>query len=355
MTARLAMTHATGLGPLPTLLEERGGPRAVERAFASAGLPLALVADRAHRVPLHAFVGLFDRAARIAGDPRLGLSVGLGMAPGDYGRWVRFALQAPTLGGAVSRLARCLVLHQVGGTLALEHRADGTVLWSYAQSVVSGAAAMQHNDHVLPVMARVVRAYCGADWVPIRFKSSAPDPGDAAAREQATGAPWRFAAPASGIVLLASALLARRQSPIGQGADWISSREVLAEIGLSRGEGEGDRLGAIVALRLLDGDTDIDGAARLAGLGRRTLQRRLDAEGLTYRTLLDRVRMDRARALMHETGAPLSEIADLVGYSDPAHFTRAFRRRFGLSPSADRATASLRPPAALPVPHPMQP
>jgi AraC-like DNA-binding protein len=101
-----------------------------------------------------------------------------------------------------------------------------------------------------------------------------------------------------------------------------------------------ERLAAIVALRLLDGRTDIDGAARMAGLGRRTLQRLLDAEGKTYRTLLDRVRMDRARALIRETETPLWEIAGLVGYSDPAHFSRAFSRYFGHPPSSEREAGS---------------
>jgi AraC-like DNA-binding protein len=336
MAPQIAMTHATGLGPLPALLEARGGPKAVARAFASEGLPLALVEERSHRVPLRALVALFDRAARLGGDPRLGLAVGLAMAPTDYGRWVAYALQAPTLAGCVSRLARCIVLHQIGGTLVLEPRADGTVLWGYRLSVADGAGALQHNDHVLPVLARIVRDYCGADWTPLRMETSAPDPGDAAARADATAAPWRFDAPATGLVLPAAALWARRTAPAGTAGPPISSREVLADIRMQSQEDDVGRLAAVVALRLLDGHTDIDGAARLAGCGRRTLQRRLDAEGLSYRAVLERVRMDRARALIRETGAPLSEIADAAGYSDPAHFSRAFRRHFGRPPSAER-------------------
>jgi len=339
MAAKIAMTHATGLGPLPALLEERGGSRAVARAFAAESLPLALVEERSHRVPLRAI-------ARLAGDSRIGLDAGLAMVPDEYGRWVRFAMQAPTLGDAVIRLSRGLVLHQVGGALGLQARPDGTVVWGYRQSAVGGPAAMQHDDHILPVMVRVARAYCGADWAPVRIESRASDPGDAAAREDATAAQWRFGAATTGIVLRAAALWARREPSVpASGPTWISSREILAEIRLSLEEGESERLAAIVALRLLDGRTDMDGAARMAGLRRRTLQRRLDADGLTYRDLLDRVRMDRARALIRETDAPLSEIAHLVGYSDPAHFTRAFRRRFGSPPSAERDAAPRQAPA----------
>jgi AraC-like DNA-binding protein len=334
------MTYATGLGPLPALLEARGGSKSVAKAFASQGLPLALVSDRTHRVPLAAMIGLFDQAARLAGDSRFGLHVGLAMEPGEYGRWAAFALQAPTLSKALVRLARCIVLHQIGGALALHPRPGGRVLWEYRQSAVAGTLAVHHNEHVIPVMLRVLRGYCGVDWIPWSIETCGPDTGDATAREDAMQAPWRFEAGASGIVFPAAALWARRRLPIG--ADQrppISSVEVLAEIRLRHAERDIDRLSAILALRLLDGRTDMEGAARMAGLGPRTLQRRLDGEGVSYRALLDGVRMDRARALIRETDAPLSDIADLVGYSDPAHFTRAFRRRFGVPPSAHRNSA----------------
>jgi iron complex transport system substrate-binding protein len=48
--------------------------------------------------------------------------------------------------------------------------------------------------------------------------------------------------------------------------------------------------------------------------------------------------MDRAKALIAETNATLSEIAEEVGYSDPAHFSRAFRRHVGVPPSRLRAS-----------------
>jgi AraC-like DNA-binding protein len=337
MPARILLTHATGLGPLPDLLEARGGSKAVARAFASHDVPMALVTERMHRMPLAAMIGLFDGAARLAGDARFGLHVGHAMEPGAYGRWVVFAMQAQTLAGALSRLARCIVLHQVGGTVVLQSRPGGRVIWEYRQTAVAGAEAMQHTDHVIPVMLRVLRAYCGPEWTPCWIETSTADPGDGTAREDTLAAPWRFAGAANGIVFPAAALWARRRAPSGDDTPSpITTAEVLAEIRHRRAERDIDRLSAIVALRLLDGRTDLEGAARMAGVGPRTLQRQLDGAGVSYRALLGDIRMDRARALIHETDAPLSDIADLVGYSDPAHFTRAFRSRFGVPPSAYR-------------------
>ena len=327
------MTTATGLGPLPDLLEAAGGSKSVGRAFAGVGLSLAVIEDRSLRFPLPAMVHLFDRSARLAGDARFGLAVGQAMAPSDYGLWARYAMQAPTLSGALARFTRCMVMHQVGGALLVIPRSPDRVVWEYRHCVQRGNSALQHNDHVLAVMMRVVRAYCGTDWTPKWIESAASDPGDRSWREEATAAPWRFERGTGvGIALPRAALATRRSGPAPPGAP-LSSAEVAAEIRERTSERAGARISAIVALRLLDHETDIDGTARMAGLGRRSLQRLLEEEGTTYRGLVERVRMERARALVIETELPMSQIGSTLGYSDQAHFTRAFRRHFGAAPS----------------------
>lgn len=47
-------------------------------------------------------------------------------------------------------------------------------------------------------------------------------------------------------------------------------------------------------------------------------------------------KMEHARMLVLDTGLTLAEIAYRVGYSDPAHFTNAFRKEFGIPPSGLR-------------------
>jgi len=87
---------------------------------------------------------------------------------------------------------------------------------------------------------------------------------------------------------------------------------------------------------LRDGHPDLPTAAEIAGMSPRSLQRRLNAEGLTYASLVDQVRFEDATRSLDRSDAPLIEIAFDLGYSDPAHFTRAFRRWAGITPSAYR-------------------
>ena len=83
---------------------------------------------------------------------------------------------------------------------------------------------------------------------------------------------------------------------------------------------------------LRDGAPPLELAADIAGLSTRTLQRWLTDEGLSYRDLLDEVRYETAIDLLQNTGNSITDIANLLGYSDPSHFARAFRRMAGVSP-----------------------
>ncbi|MGH2354685.1 MAG: helix-turn-helix transcriptional regulator [Chloroflexota bacterium] len=52
---------------------------------------------------------------------------------------------------------------------------------------------------------------------------------------------------------------------------------------------------------------------------------------------LHRYRLQRARELLERTTLPVAEIAAPVGLPDPYYFSRAFKRREGVSPRGDRA------------------
>jgi AraC-like DNA-binding protein len=81
----------------------------------------------------------------------------------------------------------------------------------------------------------------------------------------------------------------------------------------------------------------LDAAAVALGYGVRRLQRALDREGLSFREMTRHLRLETAKELLAETSLPLSTIGRDLGYTDPAHFTRAFRRDAGCNPSEYRA------------------
>lgn len=76
--------------------------------------------------------------------------------------------------------------------------------------------------------------------------------------------------------------------------------------------------------------------AETSGIAPRTLRRRLANEGTGFFGLLDTWRFETALRLLEVPRKGIGEIAKEIGYRDPAHFTRAFRRWTGQAPAAYR-------------------
>ena len=75
-------------------------------------------------------------------------------------------------------------------------------------------------------------------------------------------------------------------------------------------------------------------------LTRRTLMRKLKEEGSSFQQIKDLIRRDKAIHLLTAQPFAVGEIAEKVGYSDPAVFARAFKSWTGLSPREYRASYS---------------
>ena len=72
--------------------------------------------------------------------------------------------------------------------------------------------------------------------------------------------------------------------------------------------------------------------AKTLGVSYRSLRRKLQGEGTTYRDIQDRVRYRLAKTLLAKSREPMAEIANTLGFSEPGNFSHAFRRWSGDSP-----------------------
>jgi len=80
------------------------------------------------------------------------------------------------------------------------------------------------------------------------------------------------------------------------------------------------------------GASSIDVIARSLGIHRRTLQRRLRADGMDFSSLLDEIRKRKALYYLQESALNVSMISGLLGYEEQSSFTRACKRWFDESP-----------------------
>jgi transcriptional regulator GlxA family with amidase domain len=84
-------------------------------------------------------------------------------------------------------------------------------------------------------------------------------------------------------------------------------------------------------------DLALDDVAHRVASSRRQLQRAFAEIGDTsFREHLTRVRMERAAELLASSGLAVRDVAQRVGYRQPAQFAKAFRRRHGVAPSQYR-------------------
>jgi AraC family transcriptional regulator, regulatory protein of adaptative response / methylphosphotriester-DNA alkyltransferase methyltransferase len=85
-------------------------------------------------------------------------------------------------------------------------------------------------------------------------------------------------------------------------------------------------------------DLVLDDVARRVATSRRQLQRAYAEVGrTTFREHLTAVRMERAGDLLRHGNLTIREVAQRVGYRQPAQFAKAFRRHHGSAPSGFRA------------------
>lgn len=96
------------------------------------------------------------------------------------------------------------------------------------------------------------------------------------------------------------------------------------------------RVESVLMPILHTGEVGIERVAKAMGCSRATLYRQLRAEGITFEQVLDALRHRLARHYVGMKRMTVKEIAYLVGFSDPASFSRAFKRWTGRSPGNRR-------------------
>jgi AraC-like DNA-binding protein len=77
-------------------------------------------------------------------------------------------------------------------------------------------------------------------------------------------------------------------------------------------------------------------AAEVLGMHPRTLQRRLESEGVTFRELIHQTRVRLAARFLANPNLTITEVAEALGYSSSGAFSRWYRHEFGRPPKQGR-------------------
>lgn len=278
---------------------------------------------------------VFEQAARMTGDGVFGFQVGMGMRPEDYGPFVDFAMSAPVLDQLLRRVRRTSLLQTNAVVLDIQEEGE-EVAWTLNYQAGGGHPRHQHALHILPAMVRALRQYLGTEVAGQGLHLDVALSGrlSIGVLEEALDLSVRRDKDRYAVVFPKAWLTAR---PVRARSPSLTFSDVYRRYFPRLPRNTAEAVVVIAEPRIAEGAIHIDDVARQLGVSRRKLQGDLNVEGHVFRELLRDVRMRRAKQLMRETSDTLAEIALSVGYSDQAHFHRAFSSVEGMAPGEWRA------------------
>ncbi len=313
------------------------------------GLSESAVAEPAGRLPLSTWGGLLERARTLTGEPGLGFYLALQKRISGYGYLGFAAMSASSLGEALEIVARFspILTTAVSLRLQVERRVAAFVVEPH---VDMGSVRDIALISLIFGMRQVGKMLTGRDIDSVveliipepayfpRFKHLMPQA--------------RFGQPVSRVVFDAAnldlpllqadrAALELTRSQCEQALHALGYQGKFVERvrrAIGHEEGEGFR--------------SLDEVAESLAVSTRTLRRLLAEQGLSFSSLLDSERREKAIFLLNSSRGSLEEIAERLGYSTLSNFGRAFHRWTGTTPGTYRRMhcgSGFPPPLELPL------
>ncbi len=304
---------------------------AADALLADSGLDEASLRRPEQRVPIAVAVHLLERLRALTGEPALGLYLGLQMHVSAHGFLGFAALSAGTMREAVELSIRYLpiVTTALGLSLRVEGR-EASIL--VEENADFGSARDIVLLALLVGLARVGETMTGRD-LPGHIELAVPATSAAAERKLPH---VRFGQPATRVVFDAALLSSpyKMADPVALQLAREQCERVLGSLGLD-GRIAGRVSAALSAAR--SGFPSLDEVAAGLHVSGRTLKRQLAAEGVSFSALVEKERRERAILLLGSSSLSLKDVAERLGYSNAANFSRAFQRWTGTTPGEHRA------------------
>lgn len=290
--------------------------------MADAGITVAVFDDPDNVVPYATLGRLFASCAQRTGLPDIGLRIGAEARIESLGVLGAYMENSPDVRSALEGLVTFRHLADRGGqpTFRVE---DGTATLGYAVTQPGVAAADLIADAALVLGSNVLRLLCGPEFTRSSVLLRRSQPADVAPYRRAFGRHVRFEA-AENALVFAARWLDQRLPNANESVRRMLEQQIREADSGPRGGVEHMR--RVLRMLVHAGEATEERLAHVFAMHRRTINRRLRAEGTTFRQLVDEVRFEVARHLLETTELSVVHIAGTLSYADASAFTRAFRR-----------------------------
>ena len=312
------------------LLEARGRPSKL--ILREIGLDPKKVEKPESRIPFAKHVALLEAAATHLDDPCFGLHFGSGVDPLDAGLLGYVAASSATLGATFRNL---IAFHRVftdGLRTRLEIE-DQLAVMTIDVLDPDTRKRQQVQEFAAALLVNVSRFVTSRRLTPEWVEFSHNRLGDHGAFEKYFGAPVHFGRRRTAVVLNRQLLDFPCKTADARLLGVLKGycQEILAQ--RSQEKDFKSDVEHLIATLLPSAAATCQRVAGELGMSERTMARRLAELGTSFGQILDRIRRELACRYLEGPDARTSQVAYLLGYSEPSAFKHAFRRWTGTSPS----------------------
>jgi AraC-like DNA-binding protein len=274
---------------LAELIVELGGDPAP--VLLTAGIEPAALGTADGRLPYRQFLVALEAAAKQTARPDFGLQLALKQSFSMLGA-VGFAMrEAPTIATAIDDLCYFFHTHMNGAKVRLERRRDHA-LWAYEITMPDPPAFAQQIDLSAGVGVGIIRQLTHRDWAPELVYLEREKPRSTAAHEAFFKAPILYGQEVTAFVLKPELLDQRIAHANIQLHNIL--HEYLTQRAIDTPSGFLSTVRECIWRRLRGGGCNIDDVATDLQITRRTFQRKLSAEAIAFKDLLEETRMEMA-------------------------------------------------------------
>jgi AraC-like DNA-binding protein len=300
------------------------------------GLPEDVESRHEATLRLDALREFYEQAAAQIEDPLLGIHMARIMSRGAGFGVLAFSMRsAPTVREALSRLARFIRLSNDCVEVSFDEDAREGVI---RQRVPGHPLALgRHaNEFFVALLLEEGRRLIGPEHRPSRVWLAHPAPRGLDLAAELRIDAITYSSEHNGLAFPRGVLALPLSTSDDALSPYLEAQAEKELASLAAEPGFVAEVRRVVRQELSHGASALPRTAKLLGMSRRTLQRRLEEEETSFQRLVDEAREEIARGLVADPSVPLSRVARAVGYSDERPFLRAFQRWTGLTPSAYR-------------------
>lgn len=315
--------------------------------LAGRGTEPSHLADPYAELDLREYVRIFEGAARLARDPFFGLRLAQDIDLEQFGPLGIVILAAGTLGKAAVAWARYSRTWQSGTTTEVVANGDVTEC-VYQIEDSSIAPRRQDTEFTLALICRLFHGAAGGQWAPlgVQFEHAAPEGFSTTAGkrlyQRAFRSPVEFGASSNRILIESGDLKLPTSGAYQRLAPHVEHLLQTLERPERLPQRLSERVTRLVRNRLGYQPVTVESIAAALGISSRTLQRRLEEEGLSVRSILKECRRGRAEAMLADPARQVTTVAHSLGYADTAVLSRAFKSWTGSAPRSYRRKSGSR-------------